>query len=317
MELVGRAACSSAPVIIAGESGTGKERVAQFIHKLSPRRGGPYIPVNCAAIPESLIESELFGHERGAFTGADRSREGCFELANGGTLLLDEFVEMRPDMQAKLLRALQERRVRRLGGKREVAVDVRVLAATNRPLKHAISNGLLREDLFYRLGVFVLELPPLRERIEDLPILVAHFILEANQENGRQVQGVGADCLEALRAYRWPGNVRELRNVIHRAVIVSNHRTISLDDLPTDIQPSNGKFEQITFAVGSSLDEVERELIGRTIEMAAGNKTQAARMLGLGVRTLYRRLERYAESEIAGGGNGASIARRIGSGPKC
>lgn len=314
MELVGRAACSSAPVIIAGESGTGKERVAQIIHSLSPRRAGPYIPVNCAAIPETLVESELFGHERGAFTGADRSREGCFELANGGTLLLDEFVEMRPDIQAKLLRALQERRFRRLGGKREVAVDVRVLAATNQPLKQAISKGLLREDLFYRLGVFVLELPPLRERIEDLPILVAHFILEANQENGRQVQGVSAECLEALKAYRWPGNVRELRNVIEHAVIVCNGRTISLDDLPADLHSPNKKVEQVTFPVGSSLDEVERELICRTIEMASGNKTQAARMLGLGVRTLYRRLERYADSERVGRRNGDGSVRRNESG---
>jgi transcriptional regulator with PAS, ATPase and Fis domain len=310
MDLVARAACSSAPVIITGESGTGKEHVAQIIHNLSPRSAGPYIAINCAAIPETLIESELFGHERGAFTGADRTRAGCFELANGGTLLLDEFVEMRPDMQAKFLRALQERKVRRLGGKRELAVDVRVLAATNQPLQPAISKGLLREDLFYRLNVFVLELPPLRERIEDLPMLVVKFILEANKEQGRQLQGVSAECLEALKTHRWPGNVRELRNVIHHAVIVSKQRTISLDDLPPQFRSPNGKVEQVTFPVGSSLDEVERELIGRTIELTAGNKTLAARMLGLGVRTLYRRLERYGGREVAGARNGAGIARR-------
>ena len=300
MDLVARAARSSAPVIITGESGTGKERIAQTIHKLSPRSAGPYIPVNCAAIPETLIESELFGHERGAFTGAERSYDGCFKRASGGTLHLDEFIEMRPDMQAKLLRVLEERKVKPLGASREVPVDVRVLAASNRPLKQAISEGLLREDLFYRLSVFVLELPPLRERIGELPMLVAHFIREANRGERRQVEGVSAECLVALKAHQWPGNVRELRNVIHHAVIVSKQRTISLDDLPPQFSSPNGKTEQVTFPVGSSLDEVERALIDRTIELTAGNKTLAARMLGLGVRTLYRRLERYAGSEMAG-----------------
>jgi len=306
MDLVARAACSSAPVIITGESGTGKERIAQAIHNLSPRSAGLYLPVNCAAIPETLIESELFGHERGAFTGADHSREGWFKRADGGTLLLDEFIEMRPDIQAKLLRVIEERKVRPLGGSREVPVDVRVLAASNRPLKQAISEGLLREDLFYRLSVFVLELPPLRERIEELPMLVTDFIREANQEQRRQVEGVSAECLEAFKAHRWPGNVRELRNVIDHAVIVSKRRTISLDDLPPQYRSPNGKVEQVTFQVGSSLEAVERELIGRTIEFTAGNKTLAAQMLGVGVRTLYRRLERYAGTE--------PTARRISTG---
>ena len=314
MDLVARAACSSAPVIIMGESGTGKERGAQTIHSLSPRRGGPYVAINCAAIPDTLIESELFGHERGAFTGADHTREGCFERANGGTLLLDEFIEMRTDMQAKLLRALEERKVRRLGGSREVAVDVRVLAASNQSLRHAISEGLLRKDLFYRLNVFVLELPPLRNRLDDLPMLIAHFIRRANREEGRQIDGVSAECLEALKVHRWPGNVRELRNVIDHAVIVSKRRTISLDDLPPQYRSPNGKVEYVTVPVGSSLDEVERELIGRTIELTAGNKTLAARMLGVGVRTLYRRLERYAGSEAAGRRNGDGIVPRNGSG---
>jgi two-component system response regulator HydG len=313
MDLVARAARSSAPVIITGESGTGKELVAQIIHNLSPRSAGPYVPVNCAAIPETLIESELFGHERGAFTGADHSRDGCFKRADGGTLLLDEFIEMRPDMQAKLLRVLEERKVKPLGGSREVALDVRVLAATNRSLKQAISEGLVREDLFYRLSVFVLELPPLRERIEDLPMLVAHFVLEANQDHKREIEGVSADGLEALKAHRWPGNVRELRNVIHRAVIVSKQRTISLDDLPPQLRAPNGNVEHVTFPVGSSLDEVERELIGRTIDLAAGNKTQAARMLGVGVRTLYRRLERYTANDPQACRNGDGSTGRSNS----
>ncbi len=313
MDLVARAARSSAPVIITGESGTGKELVAQIIHNLSPRSAGPYIPVNCAAIPETLIESELFGYERGAFTGAERMRQGYFECANGGTLFLDEFIEMKTNVQAKLLRVLEERKLRRIGAGREIALDVRVLAASNRSLRRAISEGWLREDLFYRLNVFSLVLPPLRERIEDLPMLVAKFILEANADQGRQVQGVSAECLEALKTHRWPGNVRELRNVIDHAVIVSKRRTISLDDLPPQYRSPNGKVEHVTFPVGSSLDEVERELIGRTIEFTAGNKTRAAQMLGVGVRTLYRRLERYAGGETLGCRNGDAIVRR-GSG---
>ena len=297
MEVVARAAGSSAPVIITGESGTGKELVAETIHKLSPRCAGPYVPINCAAVPDTLLESELFGHERGAFTGAERGREGRFESAHGGTLLLDEFIEMRPDMQAKLLRVLEDGKVRRLGGSREKSVDVRVLAASNRPLRRSISEGRLREDLFYRLNVFLIELPPLRERIEDLPLLVAHFIRQANQDHKRKVEGVGAESLQALKRHHWPGNVRELRNTIEHAVIVSKQRTISLDDLPPQYRSPNGKVEHVTFPVGSRLDDVERELIGRTIEMTAGNKTLAARMLGLGVRTLYRRLQRYASAE--------------------
>jgi transcriptional regulator with PAS, ATPase and Fis domain len=312
MDLVARAARSSAPVIITGESGTGKELVAQIIHNLSPRSAGPYIPVNCAAIPETLIESELFGHERGAFTGAEQMRQGYFECANGGTLFLDEFIEMKTNVQAKLLRVLEERKLRRIGASREIGLDVRVLAASNRSLRRAISEGWLREDLFYRLNVFSLDLPPLRERIEDLPMLVAKFILEANKEQGRQVQGVSAECLEALKTHRWPGNVRELRNVIDHAVIVSKRRTISLDDLPPQYRSPNGKVEHVTFPVGSSLDEVERELIGRTIEFTAGNKTRAAQMLGVGVRTLYRRLERYAGDEPVSRRNAASIAGRDG-----
>jgi transcriptional regulator with PAS, ATPase and Fis domain len=208
---------------------------------------------------------------------------------------------MRPDTQAKLLRVPEERKVRPLGGSREMAVDVRVLAASNRPLKQAISEGLLREDLFYRLSVFVLELPPLRERIGELPMLVAHFILEANQDHKREIEGVSADGLEALKAHRWPGNVRELRNVVDHAVIVSKRRTISLDDLPPQFRSPNGQAQYENVPVGSSLDEVERELIGRTIDPAAGNKTLAARMLGLDVRTLYRRLERYAAKDLVVG----------------
>ena len=191
-------------MIITGESGTGKELAARAIHDRSPRQNRPYVAINCAAVPESLIESELFGHERGAFTGADRRREGCFERANGGSLLLDEITEMRPEMQAKLLRVLEEKRILRLGASKDLPIDVRVFAASNRSLHQSIREGRLREDLYYRLNVYTVELPPLRDRLEDLPLLVAHFIREFNREHNKSVEGMGQDCLDALRAHAWP-----------------------------------------------------------------------------------------------------------------
>src|SRR5579863_4002548 len=215
-----RLAQSSASVVITGESGTGKELVARTIHELSPRRDAAYVPVNCAAIPETLMESELFGHERGAFTGADRRREGCFEAANGGTLLLDEITEMKPELQAKLLRVLEEQRVRRVGGSTEITLDVRVLAASNRDVAQAVREGKLREDLYYRLNVFTIELPPLRERLDDLSLLITSFVQHYAELNNREVVDVDDDCLAALRSHHWPGNVRQLRNVIERALIV-------------------------------------------------------------------------------------------------
>src|SRR5271163_1052504 len=206
MALIEQVAPSSASVVIVGESGTGKELAARTIHDVSPRSGGPYIAINCAALPESLMESELFGHERGAFTGADRRREGCFELATGGTLLLDEIGEMKPELQAKLLRVIEEGKLRRLGGSTEISVDVRVLAATNRNLESAMRDGRFREDLYYRLNVFTIQLPTLRERPEDLPILIEHFLRQLTPAAGKQVVGMEAECLELLKAQRWPGN---------------------------------------------------------------------------------------------------------------
>ncbi|MGH8012955.1 MAG: sigma-54-dependent transcriptional regulator, partial [Candidatus Binataceae bacterium] len=293
MTLIEQVAPSSASVIITGESGTGKELVARTIHDLSPRRNGPYIPINCAALPETLMESELFGHERGAFTGADRRREGCFELANGGTLLLDEIGEMKAELQAKLLRVLEEQKLRRLGGSGEVAIDVRVLAASNRNLETALREGKFREDLYYRLNVFSIELPSLAERAEDIPALVEHLLREIDMPPEKNIAGVEGECLEVLKSYHWPGNVRQLRNVIERAVIVAHSPLITVADLPADLKRTGATSANLELKLGMSLDEVERELILRTIEYAGGNKSRAAEILGVSLKTLYNRLERY------------------------
>jgi DNA-binding NtrC family response regulator len=310
MALVEQAAPSSASVIIRGDSGTGKEIVARTIHESSPRRSGPYVAVNCAALPETLLESELFGHERGAFTGADQRRAGCFELANGGTLMLDEITEMKPELQAKLLRVIEDRKLRRVGGSSDVALNVRVLACTNRDLSETIRDGRLREDLYYRLNVFTIELPRLGERLEDLPALVDHFVREFARANSKNVSGVDNDCLEALKARQWPGNVRELRNVIERAVIVSQSPLLTVADLPGDgpraprTEPKrdepvasspvpNTDTRSSDLPVGMPLRDVERELILKTLEMAGGNRMRAAEILGISPKTLYNKLGRY------------------------
>jgi DNA-binding NtrC family response regulator len=320
MALVEQAAPSSASVIIQGDSGTGKEIVARTIHESSPRRSGPYVAINCAALPEGLLESELFGHERGAFTGADQRRAGCFELANGGTLLLDEITEMKPELQAKLLRVIEDRKLRRVGGTSDIALNVRVLAATNRDLGAAIRQGRLREDLYYRLNVFTIALPRLEERLDDLPVLVDHFVREFARANSKQVSGVDNACLEALKARRWPGNARELRNVLERAVIVSTGPLIGVTDLPAEgalaappaqsaatQQPPNTseppQAEQAAapapdstaagLPVGQPLREVERQLILKTLETVGGNRVRAAEILGISPKTLYNKLGRY------------------------
>jgi DNA-binding NtrC family response regulator len=303
MALIEQVAPSSASIIIVGESGTGKELVARTIHDLSPRASGPYIAINCAALPETLMESELFGHERGAFTGADRRREGCFELANGGTLLLDEITEMRPELQSKLLRVLEERKIRRLGGSTEVSVDVRVLAATNRNLDLQLREGKFREDLYYRLNVFAIQLPPLRERSEDIPTLIEHFLGQLGSSNGRPVMGMESECLELLKSQPWPGNVRQLRNVIERALIVTRGPMISVADLPDGIErggpeggqagvsdrggPSNDTHSMLDVHVGMPLSAVKRELLTQTLKSTGGNKAKAAEILGISLKTLY------------------------------
>jgi DNA-binding NtrC family response regulator len=308
MASIDQVAPSSASIVIVGESGTGKELVARTIHELSPRSSGPYIAINCAALPETLMESELFGHERGSFTGADRRREGCFELATGGTLLLDEIGEMKPELQAKLLRVLEERKVRRLGGSAEIPVDVRVLAATNRNLEGQLREGRFREDLYYRLNVFTIQLPTLRERAEDVPILIEHFLQQLAPSAGKSVVGMEAECLELLKAQRWPGNVRQLRNVIERALIVTRGPRISTADLPEEItfdmpeslkanppagyRPDNGQgHPALDVHVGMSLSAVKRELLLQTLKFTGGNKAKAAEILGVSLKTLYNHLK--------------------------
>jgi DNA-binding NtrC family response regulator len=299
-QVIEQAAPTPASVLIMGESGTGKELIAQTIHQLSPRSAAPFVAINCAAIPETLLESEIFGHERGAFTGAFDRRAGCFELADRGTLFLDEIAEMQAVTQVKLLRVLQERRFRRLGGRVEQEVDVRVIAATNVNTVDAIRDGKLRDDLYYRLNVFTIELPPLRERKEDLPLLIQAFIEEFNARDRRQVRTVSADAMRMLDSYDWPGNVRELHNVIERATILARGDFIEAQHLPrlgvparvVDTPAPSG----VTITPGMTVDEAERRLILATLDAASGNKTRAAEMLGISLKTLHNKLNRMKEA---------------------
>ena len=294
-------AASDASAILTGESGTGKEVVARTVHRLSRRRTAPFVAINAAAIPEGLVESELFGHEQGAFTGATHSRAGCFERANGGTLLLDEIAEMPVALQPKLLRILEEGRVRRLAGRSDIPLDVRVLAATNRAPAQAIREGRLREDLFYRLGVFELALPPLRERLDDLALLARHFLADFNRKHGTTVEGISDDARALLEAYAWPGNVRELRNVIERAVVLARTGWIEPLHLPPYLRAHvPGEEPTITLPVGITAAEAERRLILRTLELVGHNKAEAARCLGIDVKTLRSRLKAYGVVEGAG-----------------
>ena len=302
--LIQQVAPSRAAVLITGESGTGKELAARAIHALSPRRGGPFVALNCAAMPDSLMESELFGHEKGAFTGAVDRRAGCFELAQNGTVLLDEIGDMPVALQAKLLRVLEDSRVRRLGGKSEIQLDVRILAATNSPLEAAIREGRFREDLFYRLNVFPIPLPPLRDRKDDLPSLAAALLGDLNRKHGTKVTDVSKEVLERFRAYNWPGNVRELRNVVERAVILAGEGTI----LPSHLSASFGgsgstapsapaaaasNSEELRIPVGSTIEQAERALIELTLEHTRHNKTRAAEVLGISQKTLFNKLKEY------------------------
>ncbi len=288
------AATSTAPVLVYGESGTGKELVARTIHELSNRRNKPFVAINCAAIPETLIESELFGHERGAFTGATERRLGCFELADQGTLFLDEIAEMDNSTQAKLLRVLQEGSFRRVGsGKQEIQVDVRIIAATNRAPQEAIAAGQLREDLFYRLNVFAIRLPALRERKEDIPLLARAFIEEFNRQDNRQVRGLTPDAEKALDRYAWPGNVRELRNVIQRAVVLSGTGLIGLEHLPENVLRTAEPARAESKGTVTPIREMERELILRALEETNQDKRRAAALLGISLKTLYNKLAKY------------------------
>jgi DNA-binding NtrC family response regulator len=294
-EVVEQSAPTSASVLITGESGTGKELVAQTIHQLSPRASFPFVAINCAAIPETLLESEIFGHEKGAFTGAADRRAGCFELADRGTLFLDEIGEMTPTTQVKLLRVLQERRFRRLGGRHEQSVDIRVIAATNIDPVDAVQKGKLREDLFYRLNVFGILLPPLRDRREDLPLLVQAFLHEFNQRNQKSIVGVDQQVMRLLEGYAWPGNVRELRNVIERATILSAGPFIEPRHLPPmmlSTEPPVAHQAQVALAPGTTVEEAERRLIVMTLAHTRDNKTRAAEILGISLKTLHNKLNK-------------------------
>ena len=296
--LIEQVAPSSASVLLTGESGTGKELCARTIHNLSPRKNNAFVAINCSAIPETLMESELFGHERGAFTGAAARRLGCFELANGGTLLLDEISEMPVSLQAKLLRVLEDRTIRRLGGSQELAVDVRVLAATNRDPQGAVRAGSFREDLLYRLNVITGELPPLRKRKEDIPLLAQHLVAQLAARHARPARLLSPAAVEALQSHSWPGNVRELRNVIERAVIICSSEVIERHHLapyPLEQRAQSRGEDTLTLPVGTPIEEVERRMILRTLQKTENNKTRAAELLQISLKTLHNKLRLYRE----------------------
>jgi DNA-binding NtrC family response regulator len=316
--LLQQAGPSKACVLITGESGTGKELVARTIHELSARRQGPFVAINCAALPETLIESELFGHEKGSFTGASERRAGCFEVAQNGTLLLDEIGEMPMQTQAKLLRILEDSKVRRLGGKSEFEVDVRVVAATNKVPEEAVRGGHIREDLYYRLNVFQIHLPPLRERKEDLRLIAEALISDLNRKHLCRIADLAPVVMQALEHHQWPGNVRELRNVLERAVILAGEGSIELQHLPAFLQgtaataatvessthaaqaPSTSDVGGIRFQIGTTVEEAEKGLILHTLEHTRNNKTRAAEILGISLKTLHNKLKEYGAGKEYG-----------------
>jgi two-component system response regulator HydG len=299
METVQQAAPATATVLLYGESGTGKELVARALHARSPRKDGPLVAVNCAALPESILEAELFGYDKGAFTGADTSKPGRIERADGGTLFLDEIGEMSPQVQAKLLRVLQEGEIDRVGGHKPIPVDFRLVAATNADLESLVREGRFREDLYYRLAVIAIHLPPLRERPEDIELLAEHFVRVYADKNGKTIDGLSDAARHALRRYRWPGNVRELENSIERAVVLARAAILDLADLPPPIaaaaggptEPIRREGANVVIPIGTKLEDVERVLIRETLLETDGDKSLAAQLLGIAARTIYRRLE--------------------------
>jgi two-component system response regulator HydG len=290
MQMVQQVGASAATVLITGESGTGKEVIAEAIHAASPRRDRPLIKVSCAALPDTLLESELFGYEKGAFTGANARKEGRFELANGGTLFLDEIGEITPAMQVKLLRVLQDGTFERLGGGRTIETDVRIIAATNKDLQREIAEHRFREDLFYRLNVVDIHLPPLRERIDDIPLLAMYFLNLYAAKNQKQIEGFSEDAMRALMSCEWPGNVRDLENAVERAVVLTNTKIVQLSVLPHAVPAFGESRLSLTFRIGMPWRELERQAIEMALAHTRGNKPMAARLLGVAVRTVYRHL---------------------------
>ena len=292
METVAQVAPTRASVLITGESGVGKELVADALHELGTRSKGPFIKVHCAALSESLLESELFGHEKGSFTGAIAQKKGRFELADGGTIFLDEIGEINATIQVKLLRVLQEKEFERVGGEKPIQVDVRIVCATNRDLLKEIEKGNFREDLYYRLNVVHLNVPPLRERKDDIPLLMTTFLSQFNKENEKGLEGFSNGAKKALLSYEWPGNIRELRNCIESAVVLSRSSVIEVEDLPPSVRLAD-RSSQLSLDVGITLAEAEKHLIMSTLVMCGGNKTRAAEVLGIGRKTLHRKLQEY------------------------
>jgi two-component system response regulator HydG len=297
VRMVEQVAPSTATVLITGESGTGKEVIADAIHAASPRRLKPLIKVSCAALPDTLLESELFGYEKGAFTGANARKEGRFELANGGTLFLDEIGEISPAVQVKLLRVLQDGKFERLGGTRTIDADVRILTATNKDLHKEVEEKRFREDLFYRLNVINLRIPALRERKEDISLLAMHFLKLYADKNNKPIEGFTEEAMLALTSYDWPGNVRELENAVERAVVFTNGKQIPLSVLPQNVSAFAESRHSLTFRIGTPLRELERKAIDITLHHTRGDKNMAARLLGIATRTIYRHLEREGSQD--------------------
>ncbi len=291
--MINAVADTTANVFITGESGTGKELVARAIHTKSSRKSGPFIAVNCSAFPRDILENELFGHEKGAFTGAIKEKAGCFEMANNGTLFLDEIGEMPADTQSKLLRVLEERKFRRLGGTKEVEVDVRLVSATNRNVRTALAEGVLREDLYFRLSVMDIDLPPLRDRMSDLLLIADEFFDYFNRKNNKTIKRFSKSCIDAMQKYHWPGNIRELKNLVERAVILCQEEEVELQHLPRHIFFSPMQDSGDTIRLGKPLHEVEKEIIFKTLEQTNNNKTKAAQILGISLKTMHNKLNKY------------------------
>ena len=292
-------------VLIQGESGAGKELVARAIHQSGPRSQRNFVAVDCCTLQEKLFESELFGHEKGAFTGATDRRPGLLELASGGTLFLDEVAELPLELQAKFLRVLEERKVRRLGGRAEVDVDVRVLCATHQDLKEGVRRGTFREDLYFRLAVFTVDIPPLRDRAGDIPLLAQHFVDRFNAETGKRIQGFAPGAMRVLQGYAWPGNVRELRNVVERAVILTDGEVIREEQLPPGLEAAEAEAPSLRLPLGLTLEEVERQYLLASLDARGGNKVRTAEALGISEKTLYNKLHRYAGEERIATDDGA------------
>jgi transcriptional regulator with PAS, ATPase and Fis domain len=290
-ELIRHISSYDSSVLIIGESGTGKELIANAIHYHSPRASMPFIKVSCASLSEGIIESELFGHEKGAFTGAITSRKGRFELAHGGTLFLDEVEDIPPSTQIKLLRVLQEAEFERVGGNKTIKVNIRIIAAGNRDLKEAVHQGTFREDLYYRLNVVNIKLPPLRERREDIPFLTQYFIEKYNQKYRMKVRGISQKAMNILTEYQWKGNVRELENTLESIMVINSPEVIDLSHLPQEVRDFEESQEIIPIKIGTPLEEVEREILLQTLRATKGNKRKAAQLLGINVRTIHRKIE--------------------------